>query len=155
MYLVIRPFSTDILRFMILSLFFCLYIFSQTLNKIKYYRRQRSIHNISSSDPFIENTTYKKFNFHPKYNHKFQKVLKIFNITLAVSNKFNIKNLIQANTKDKDPPNKKSEIYKVNCKDCHKCYIGQTTRNIETRMKEQCRNIKCFQIDKSAVAAHS
>ena len=112
-------------------------------------------HNISSLDPVIENTTYKKFNFHPKYNHKFQKVFMKFNITLAISNRFNIKNLIQANTKDKDPPNKKSGIYKVNCEDCSKCYIGQIRRNIETRMKEHCRNIKCFQIDKSAVAAHS
>ena len=40
-------------------------------------------------------------------------MFKKFNITLAVSNRFNIKNLIQANTKDKDPPNKKSVIYKV------------------------------------------
>ena len=43
----------------------------------------------------------------------------------------------------------------MNCKDCYKCYIGQTRRNIETRMKEYFRNIKSFQIDKSAVAAHS
>ena len=34
-------------------------------------------------------------------------------------------------------------------------YIGQTRRNIETRMKEHCKNIKCFLIDKSAVATHS
>ena len=51
--------------------------------------------------------------------------------------------------------NKKSGIYKVNCKYCSKCYIGQTRRNIEIRMKEHCRNIKYFHIDKSAVAAHS
>ena len=82
-------------------------------------------------------------------------MFKKFNITLAISNRFNIKNLTQANTKDTDPPNKKSGIYKVNCKDCCKCYIGQTRRNIETRMKEHCRNIKCSQIDKYAVAAHS
>ena len=44
--------------------------------------------------------------------------------------------------------NKKYGIYKVNCKDCRKCYTGQTRRYIETRMKEHCRNIKCFQIDK-------
>ena len=48
---------------------------------------------IVSLDPIKENTTYKKFNFHPKYNHKFQKVFKKFNITLAVNNRFKIKNL--------------------------------------------------------------
>ena len=37
-----------------------------------------------------------------------------FNIALTVSNRFNIKNLIQANIKDNDPPNKKSGIYKLN-----------------------------------------
>ena len=82
-------------------------------------------------------------------------MFKKFNITFAVSNRFNVKNLIHANIKGKDPLNKKSGIYKVNCKDCRKCYIGQTRRNIEIRMKEHFRNIKCFQIDKFAVAAHS
>ena len=37
--------------------------------------------------------------------------------------------------------------------DCDKIYIGKTKRNIHIRAKEHIRNIKFFQIDKSAVAA--
>ena len=43
--------------------------------------------------------------------HKFQKVFKEFNITLASQNKFSIQNMIEANYKDKDTPNKKLGIY--------------------------------------------
>jgi hypothetical protein len=91
-------------------------------------------------------TSYKKFTYHPQARNKFQKIfkefwhllinltLKIFkdfNITLAPINKCNIKNLIKANYKDKEPPLKKSGIYKINCKQCEKVYIGQTKINLE------------------------
>ena len=44
-----------------------------------------------------------------------KKIFKEFNITLAPINKFNIKNLMNVNYKDKEPPLKKSGIYKINC----------------------------------------
>ena len=68
---------------------------------------------------------YKKFTYHPWAKNKFLKIFKDFNITLAPINKYNIKNLIKANYKDKEPPLKKSGIYKINCKQCEKVYIGQ------------------------------
>ena len=36
--------------------------------------------------------------------------------------------LIKANHKDKDPIMKKSGVYKIDCKQCEKVYIGQTKR---------------------------
>ena len=69
-------------------------------------------------------------------------------------NKFSIKNLLNSNLKDNIPPEKKSGIYQINCKDCKKIYIGKTNIDLETRVKEHFRNIKNGEIEKSAVAAH-
>ena len=52
--------------------------------------------------------------FPQTYNHRFQKVFKEFKITQAVDNKFNTK----ANHKEKEPSNRKSGIYCINCQDC-------------------------------------
>ena len=51
--------------------------------------------------------------------------------------------------KDNIPPEKKSGIYQINCKDCEKI-----KGNLETRVKEHFRNIKNGEIGKSAIAAH-
>ena len=55
--------------------------------------------------------------------------------------------------KDKEPALKKSGIYKINCKQCDKVYIGQTKRNLETRTKHF-RNLRLNHTDKSAIASH-
>jgi len=72
-----------------------------------------------------KDTSYKKFTYHPWANNKFQKLFKEFNITLAPINKFNIKNLMDPNYKDKEPPLKKSGIYKINCKKCEKVTLDR------------------------------
>ena len=56
--------------------------------------------------------------------------------------------------KDKTENNKPG-IYKIKCKDCEGCYIGQTSRNLETRYKEHMRHVKNLDLEKSAIAAHS
>ena len=46
--------------------------------------------------------------------------------------------------KDRIPPEKKSGIYQINCKDCEKIYIyiRKTKRDLETWVKEHFRIIK-------------
>ena len=48
----------------------------------------------------------------------------------------------------------KSGIYKINCKQYEKVYIGQTKRNLETRTKENFRNLRLNHTDKLAIALH-
>lgn len=43
----------------------------------------------------------------------------------------------------------KSGIYRTQCKDYDKCYIGQTKRNISKRFKKYIKSIKNQEIDKS------
>ena len=78
------------------------------------------------------------------YN-KFKKIFRHHNIVLTPQNKFSIKNLLNSNLKDNIPPENKSGIYQINCKDCKKIYIGKTKRNLETRVKEHFRYIKMEQ----------
>ena len=41
------------------------------------------------------------------------------------------------NVKDKDEPrNRQGAVYKINCSDCHASYIGETGRNLATRLTE-------------------
>ena len=44
---------------------------------------------------------------------------------------------------------------KIKCKDCEGCYIGQRSRNLETRYKEHMRHVKSLDLEKSAIAAHT
>ena len=84
--------------------------------KIKAQNRLKNIKNNTTLETLTKmDTIYKKFTHHPWAKNKFQKIFKELNITLAPINKYNIKNLINANYKDKELPLKKSGIYKINC----------------------------------------
>ena len=89
-----------------------------------------------------KDVTYKKFTYHPRGLNKFNKIFRDHNTVLTPQNKFSIKNLLNSNLKDNIPPEKKSGIYQINCKDCEKIYIGKTKRDLETRVKEHFRNVK-------------
>jgi GIY-YIG catalytic domain. len=45
-------------------------------------------------------------------------------------------------------------VYHILCKDVEKIYIGKTKRDLETRTKQQFRNLKNGEIQKSVVVAH-
>ena len=72
-----------------------------------------------------------------------------------LQNKYSFKNFLNSNLKDYIPPQKKSGIYQIDCKDCEKLYMGKTKRELGTRVKEHFRNIKNEEIEKSAVATQA
>ena len=81
------------------------------------------------------------------------KMFKKFDFKLVFSNNNNIKTLL-GNPKDKIELNEKSGIYKINCSNCDKSYIGQTRRSINIRFKEHMAHLKYNRVDKSSVAHH-
>jgi hypothetical protein len=56
--------------------------------------------------------------------------------------------------KDKLDPHKGKGIYKIECS-CEKCYIGETGRSFQIRLKEHGADIKNERIHTSALAKHS
>lgn len=66
-------------------------------------------------------------------------LLKNTTVRFAYRTTHNIKTLIHS-TKTKIPVYQLPGIYKINCKDCQKFYIGQTGRTFEIRYKEHTRN---------------
>ena len=57
--------------------------------------------------------------------------------------------------KDKnEQPCTSNVVYKINCKDCNASYVGQTKRQLQTRMKEHINNIKLDSARHSVISAH-
>ena len=58
----------------------------------------------------------------------------------------------------KDRPSKektKGVVYRIPCKDCDQCYIGQTGNSFDTRIKQHKAALRLMQEEKSAVASHA
>ena len=121
---------------------------NKILNKVnnKYNNSRNTINNNNITRkrcclPYIEGIT-----------NKIKLILKQHNIETAYTTTNTIHNFINT-VKDKIPYESEG-IYKINCS-CGLCYIGQTKRNISTRLKEHIRYTKLNQTDKSALAEHS
>ena len=110
--------------------------------KISNFRRLKQIKETTTLSALDKDVTYKKFTYHLWAHHEFNKIFKHHNVVLTPQNKFSIKNLLNSNLKDNIPPEKKSGIYQIICKDCEEIYLGKTKRDLETRIKEHFRNIK-------------
>lgn len=77
------------------------------------------------------------------------------NVRFAYKNHTNVASLF-TKLKDKIPPTQESNVvYKVNCLDCPKCYIGTTNQHLCTRMKQHENDVANGKPDKSALAFHS
>ena len=56
--------------------------------------------------------------------------------------------------KDRHPHHKKAGVYRIPC-ECSKVYIGETGRNLETRLKEHKTSYRLSDWDKSAIVKHA
>ena len=54
-----------------------------------------------------------------------------------------------------EPGYRQGAIYKINCSDCDKCYIGETKRWFETRKKEHIRDVKNGDNNATALSKHT
>ena len=67
------------------------------------------------------------------------RILQPFNIRVAHKPITTLRQLL-TNIKDRDEPrNRQGAVYKINCSDCHASYIGETGRNLATRLTEHKR----------------
>ena len=71
-----------------------------------------------------------------------QRILQPYNIRVAHKPTMTLRRLL-TNVKDKDEPiNRQGAIYKIACSDCNATYIGETGRNLNTRLTEHKRATK-------------
>ena len=112
----------------------------QFINNINAIVCNNIIHN--NNDPTLANDNiYRKFTFNnKKISYKLKNILKKHKIIPAFKTKTTLKNIF-TNGKDKLPHNKKSGVYEIKCFECPAKYIGETSRNIEIRVKEHINNI--------------
>ena len=87
-----------------------------------------------------KNIRYKFVNYTSKWSYNVcNRINRLVCKTISV-NKQNL-GWILINNKGKIDKMHKSGVYKINCKDCPAVYVGQSGRNIETRVKEHKRSI--------------
>ena len=67
------------------------------------------------------------------------------------TNKNNLQKLNSSRNKD----NTTNDIYKIECQDCNKCYIGQTKKQLKKRYFEHLNAYKKPNIYKSNLATHA
>lgn len=89
----------------------------------------------------------------PPFTNQLGAKLRRHNIELVTSTTSTLKSQL-CNYKDKQSPQQSSGIYSIGCNNCDNIYIGQTSRRIETRVKEHIRYTKNGDRDKSGVAEH-
>ena len=67
------------------------------------------------------------------------RILRSYNIRVAHKPTTTLRHLL-TNVKDRDEPsNRQSAVYKIKCSDCQASYIGETGRNLNTRLTEHKR----------------
>ena len=103
---------------------------------------QRNTHRPTTTTEANDNatlTTTATIPFIKGISEKISRILQPFNIRVAHKPMITLRQLL-TNIKDKDEPrNRQGAVYKINCSDCHAPYIGETSRNLTTRLTEHKR----------------
>ncbi|KAJ8977068.1 hypothetical protein NQ317_017230 [Molorchus minor] len=120
---------------------------TRLLNKLIFSRPNiNNVHTVQTPTPVNENirTFYFSLPYNEQLSIKFQKIFSKFrDIKLAFRNVLNIRSLF-SKLKDKDDKLHSSNvIYSINCKDCNKNYIGQTSRCLKDRITSHKSDIRC------------
>ncbi|XP_044764498.1 uncharacterized protein LOC123321057 [Coccinella septempunctata] len=107
------------------------------------------------------NRTAEKFFRFPYIPDLSEKMNRLFRSKLSVKLAcYNLKTVNSVFTKLKDKTSRlkcSCIVYKINCKDCEKCYVGQTKQYITNRLKQHeydGRNVNMNKREKTALADH-
>jgi len=76
----------------------------------------------------------------------------VFTVGFRGMNKLN--NIVRVQKDHVEHSHKNNVVYKINCKNCDASYVGQTKRQIRTRIKEHYNNIKSDKSKHSVITEH-
>ncbi|XP_055615112.1 uncharacterized protein LOC129761417 [Toxorhynchites rutilus septentrionalis] len=92
--------------------------------------------------------------YYPKITNTVQSTLRKHGFHVVYKSESTLKDLL-CNLKDRIPPDEKSGIYQIPCKDCTSVYIGQTRRKFKIRLREHKNAVDNERASESSVAAHA
>ena len=146
-----------------------------TANENQFENAQKSSHLSTNNDQLLQtgknesniisliNLFHKNIKYGPEYICCFYQLKLHF--LCSRSSTFSLQQHIQypccsqtyqllTNIKDRDEPrNRQGAVYKINCSDCHASYIGETGRNLITRLTEHKRETRKGNVN-SHIAEH-
>ncbi|XP_044738897.1 uncharacterized protein LOC123300392 [Chrysoperla carnea] len=127
-------------------------VIDQLLKKAKWRKSLKETTTLSTEEPVLRTS----LTFYGKKTSQVSEAMQKYNTNLQVAytSKGKLRSML-CNTKDRIPNNKKSGIYKVDCADCSKGYIGQTARSLSVRYKEHIAHFNNKRKEKSSVASHA
>ena len=83
-----------------------------------------------------------------------RRILGRIDVRVAFKPPNSLRNIL-SHPKDPMPIEDKCNIvYRIPCKDCSSCYVGQTGRTFSQRLKEHQRAVKSFDVNASVLAEH-
>ncbi|XP_044764491.1 uncharacterized protein LOC123321050 [Coccinella septempunctata] len=104
----------------------------------------------------ITTKKYFKLVFYPTLSYKIERIFREYNGDAAFYNVLNNKMKFYTKLKERTPILQQSEIvYKIECNNCTKCYIGQTKQLLQERIRQHKNDAEKSHITQgTALAAH-
>ena len=119
-------------------------------------KRINKIYNSNSSNiKTSEQKNYISLPFIPDINHQIKKVLKPHNIQIAEKPSNNSKTFFTKLKPNIAKSNQTNLIYKIDCLECLKTYIGQTKQYLKNRTKEHQNSIRKLNEHQTALSNHA
>ncbi|XP_071653246.1 uncharacterized protein [Temnothorax longispinosus] len=90
----------------------------------------------------------------PTITEKLRNATRDLNVRLSYNSLNKMRTFIKAHKDSLPRPNKCNVVYKVNCNDCDASYVGQTGRQLQTRIKEHRNHINWSTPNHSVITEH-
>ena len=117
-------------------------VFSKNINNTDFVRRNTHSYTDSNTQTNSGPVTTATIPYIRGTSETIARILQPYNIRVAHKPITTLRRLL-TNVKDKDKPeDRQGAVYKIKCCDCQASYIGETGRNLSTRLTEQKRATK-------------
>nr|CAB3248364.1 glucosylceramidase-like [Phallusia mammillata] len=117
----------------------------------------RNLHHMTRNTITSQNRQFKSFTCLPYVQGVSERLKRILNDAGVKVAMKPLKTIGQLLPKPKDatiPQHRTGVVYQVPCRDCDMVYIGQTKRNLNSRLKEHKVAVKNMDVNKSALCEH-
>ncbi|KYM96993.1 hypothetical protein ALC62_12327, partial [Cyphomyrmex costatus] len=130
------------------------FLFASINNRIKSFIHSQNNDNTHNKDTYANRKKFFCVPYHNKVSEKFKGIFGVDSEIKIAYKPINSLNQIIKLGKDKlDKFNNTNVVYKIDCLNCDCSYVGQTKRNLKTRIKEHKADLKKLQ-NKSVVSKH-